>query len=37
MTNKGSNGRQRDGIEARIEVDEDHPTPVVLGSLLEVH
>jgi hypothetical protein len=36
-TNKGSSGRPRDGVEARIEVGEGHPTPVVPSSLLEVH
>ena len=36
-TNKRSSGSPRDGVEARIEVSEGHPTPVVLGSLLKVH
>ena len=36
-TNKGSSGRLKDGVEARIEVGEGHPTPVVPGNLLEVH
>ncbi len=36
-TNKRSSGSSRDGVEARIEVGEGHPTQVVLGSLLKVH